>query len=64
MKRKMKDYGGALEDLNKANKLAPNDNFTLQEKWDVKKMMNNYFRALADLNKADKLAPIDDFILK
>jgi tetratricopeptide (TPR) repeat protein len=51
------DYQGALEDLNKANVLEPNNAFTLRIRRHVKNMINKYQGALEDLDKADVLEP-------
>ncbi|KAH8962719.1 hypothetical protein BDL97_05G115300 [Sphagnum fallax] len=60
----LKDYQGALEDLNKADVLEPNDAFTLRSRGDVKGMLKDYKGALEDLNKANVLQPNDAFTLR
>jgi tetratricopeptide (TPR) repeat protein len=50
-------YQGALEDLDKANVLEPNNPFTLNVRGDVKNMLFNYQGALEDLDKVDVLGP-------
>ncbi len=42
VKRMLKDYQGALEDLDKANVLEPNDVFTLMIRGNVKYMLDDY----------------------
>jgi len=51
LKRMLKDYQGALENLDKTD--AP----TLGSHVDVKRMLKEYQRALEDLNKADVIEP-------
>jgi tetratricopeptide (TPR) repeat protein len=55
----LKDYQGALEDLDKADVLEPNDAFTLRSRGDVKIMLKDYQGALEDLDKVDVLEPND-----
>jgi tetratricopeptide (TPR) repeat protein len=57
------DNQGALEDLDKADVLKPNDAFTLSVRGAVKKDLDDYQGALEDLNKADDLKPNDAFTL-
>ncbi|CAK9860442.1 unnamed protein product [Sphagnum jensenii] len=57
------DYRGALEDLDKADVLEPNNAFTLKYRGDVKRTLKEYKRALEDLNKADVLEPNNAFTL-
>ncbi|CAK9273806.1 unnamed protein product [Sphagnum jensenii] len=63
VKGMLKDYQGALKDLDKANVLEPNDAFTLRKRGDAKRMLKDYQGALEDLNKADVLEPNDTFTL-
>jgi len=49
------DYQGALEDLDKANVLKPNNAFTLRSRGAVKKMLHDYQGALEDHDKVDVL---------
>ncbi len=51
------DYQKALEDLDKADVLKPNDAFTLRDRGEVKRMLDDYQGALADLDKANVLEP-------
>jgi tetratricopeptide (TPR) repeat protein len=51
------DYQGALDDLNKADQLKPNNAVTLQWRGVTKCMLGDYKGGLDDLNKADQLAP-------
>ncbi len=62
-KKMLEDYQGALEDLDKADVLEPNNVFTLQSCEDVKKMLEDYQGALEDLDKADVLEPNNAFTL-
>jgi serine/threonine protein kinase len=57
------DYQGALEDLDKADVLEPNNAFILRNRGRVKYMMNDYQGALEDLDKADVLEPNNALIL-
>jgi serine/threonine protein kinase len=59
----LKEYQGALEDLNKADVLRPNNAPTLAIRGDVKRMLKEYQGALEDLDKADVLEPNDVFTL-
>jgi len=59
----LKDYQGALEDLNKADVLEPNNAFTLRCRGDVKRMLKDYQGALEDLDKANVLEPNNAFTL-
>jgi Flp pilus assembly protein TadD len=58
------DYQGALEDLDKADVLEPNNAFTLRIRGDLKYMLHDYQGALQDLNKADVLEPNNAFTLR
>jgi tetratricopeptide (TPR) repeat protein len=58
------DYQGALEDLNKAHVLEPNNAFTLRTRGRVKRMFHDYQGPLEDLDKADILEPNNAFILR
>jgi len=49
------DFQGALEDVDKANVLQPNDTFTLRARGDLKTMLHKYQGLLEDLDKADVL---------
>jgi tetratricopeptide (TPR) repeat protein len=60
----LKDYQGALEDLNKADVLEPNHAFTLKNRGEVKQMLEDYQGALKDLDKVDVLQPNDAFTLR
>jgi len=48
----LEDCQGALEDLDKADVLKPNNAFTLRCHGDVKKMLKDRQGALEDLDKA------------
>jgi hypothetical protein len=41
-KSNQNDYQGALEDLNKADQLEPNDALTLQFRGDTKRILDDY----------------------
>jgi tetratricopeptide (TPR) repeat protein len=58
------DYQGALEDLDKADVLVPNNAFALRTRGNVKRMMDDYQGALEDLDKADVLVPNNAFTLR
>jgi len=60
----LNDYQGALEDLDKADVLEPNDAFTLRVRGHVKNMLINDQGALEDLDKADVLEPNHAFTLR
>jgi tetratricopeptide (TPR) repeat protein len=60
----LKDYQGALEDLDKADVLQPNNAFTLRICGDVKRILKDYHGTLEDLDKADVLEPNDEFTLQ
>jgi tetratricopeptide (TPR) repeat protein len=60
----LKDYQGALEDLDKADVFEPNHAFTLRVRGDVKIMLKDDQGALEDLDKADVLEPNDAFTLR
>ncbi len=53
----MKDYQGALKDLDKAYVLEPNNAFILQ------KMLEDFQEALKDLEKANVFEPNNAFTL-
>jgi serine/threonine protein kinase len=57
----LKEYQGALEDVDKADVLEPNNAFTLKIRRDVKRMLHDYQGALEDLDKADVLEPNNAF---
>jgi serine/threonine protein kinase len=57
------DYQGALEDLDKADVLEPNNAFTLTSRGNVKETLKEYQGALEDLDKANVLEPNNAFIL-
>jgi len=59
----LNDYEGALEDLDKADDLKPNNVCTLTFRGDVKRMLGDYQGALKDLDYAMGLEPNDAFIL-
>jgi tetratricopeptide (TPR) repeat protein len=59
----LKEYQRALEDLDKADVLEPNDAFTLRNRGVVKMMLKEYQGALEDLDKADVLEPNHAFTL-
>jgi tetratricopeptide (TPR) repeat protein len=58
------DYQGALEDLNKADVLGPNNAFTLRTRGYVKHMLYDYQGALEDLDRVDVLEPNNAFTLR
>ncbi len=64
LKRMLKDYEGALEDLDKADVLEPNNTSTLNNRGDVKMMLKEYQGALEDLDKVDVLQPNNAFTLR
>ncbi len=45
----LKDYQGALKDLNETNVFKYHDTFTMQMQGDAKKMLKDYQGALKDL---------------
>lgn len=53
----------ALADFNKANKLAPNNSFTLMMKGSAKTQLNDEMGALVNLNQTLELEPNNDFAL-
>jgi len=57
------DNQGALEDLDKANVLEPNNASTLRTRENVKNMLKEYQGALEDLHKAYVLEPNNAFTL-
>jgi tetratricopeptide (TPR) repeat protein len=57
------DYQGALDDLDKADVLKPNNASTLRSRGNVKRMLKEYQGALDDLDKADVLEPNNAFTL-
>jgi tetratricopeptide (TPR) repeat protein len=60
----LKEYQGALEDLDKADVLEPNNAFTLESCANVKRMLKEYQGALEDLDKVDLLDPNNAFTLR
>jgi tetratricopeptide (TPR) repeat protein len=60
----LKVYQGALEDLDKANVLQPNNADTLKVCGAIKRMLNDYQGALEDLDKANVLQPNNADTLK
>jgi tetratricopeptide (TPR) repeat protein len=63
VKNELDDYQGALDDLDKANVLKPNNVFTLNNRGNVKRMLDDYQGALEDLDKAYVFDPNDAFTL-
>ncbi len=59
----MRDYVGALENLEKAHVLEPNDASILKIHEYVKKNMEDYVGALEDLDNVNIFEPNDAFIL-
>jgi tetratricopeptide (TPR) repeat protein len=59
----LKDYQGALNDLDKADVLEPDNAFTLSSRGKVKRMLKVYQGALNDLDKADVLELDNAFTL-
>jgi tetratricopeptide (TPR) repeat protein len=59
----LEDYQGALEDLDKAHVLEPNNAFTLTIRGDVKRALKEYQRTLEDLNEVHVLEPNNEFTL-
>ncbi len=55
---------GALEDLDNADVLEPNNAFTLKTRAYVKRMLHDYQGALEDLDKVDVFEPNNAFTLK
>jgi hypothetical protein len=53
----LKEYQGALEDVDKADVLGPNDAFTLRTHEDVKRMLKDYQRASKTIVKVHHLQP-------
>jgi tetratricopeptide (TPR) repeat protein len=53
VKRKLKDYQGALNDFDKVDVLEPNNAFTLRSRGNVKRMLKDYQAALNDFDKAN-----------
>jgi tetratricopeptide (TPR) repeat protein len=53
----LRDYQGALEDLDKADVIDPNNAITLQRHTNVKMMVKDYQGTLEDLDKVDVLEP-------
>ncbi len=53
----MKDYQGALENLDKVHVFKPNNTCNLNKCVDVKGMLKDYQKALQDLEKAHILEP-------
>jgi tetratricopeptide (TPR) repeat protein len=60
----LEDDQGALEDLDKADVLEPNNAFTLRIRGDVKRVLEDNQGALEDLDKADVLEPNNAFTLR
>lgn len=60
----MRDYAGALTDLNKAYDLNRSDVNTLKARATIKHLLNDFQGSLDDLNKAFELEPCNPFILK
>jgi tetratricopeptide (TPR) repeat protein len=60
----LKDYELALQDLDKADFLEPNNTFILQSHGDVKNMLKDYQETLENLNKANFFEPNNAFILR
>jgi len=58
------DYEGALEDLDKADVLDPNNAFTLRTRGHVKYYLDDYQGALEIMDKVYDLEPNDHFILQ
>jgi tetratricopeptide (TPR) repeat protein len=54
---------GALEDLDNADVLEPNNASTLRIHGDVKRMLKDYQGALEDIEKADVFEPNNAFTL-
>jgi len=59
----LEDCQGALKDLNKANVLELNNEFTLKWCGDVKKTLKDYQGTLENLDKVDVLEPNNAFTL-
>ncbi len=59
----LKDYEGALEDLDKTMVLEPSNEITLQSCGKIKRMLHDYQQALENLNKANVLEPNNVIIL-
>jgi len=59
----LKEYQGAMEDLDKADVLEPNNAFTLGTRGNVKRMLKEYQGALEDLDKVDVIEPNNVFTL-
>jgi hypothetical protein len=64
-KKMLKDYQGALKDLNNTNVFQHNDVITLQLRLGgVKRMLGHYQGTLKDLNKVDIFEPNDAIALQ
>jgi tetratricopeptide (TPR) repeat protein len=61
VKRWLKDYNGALQDLDRALELIPDDPISLQFRGAAKRCAGNYHGALQDLLQAQKFEPEDEF---
>jgi tetratricopeptide (TPR) repeat protein len=59
----LKDYQGALEDLNKADVFEPNNAFSLGNRGAVKRMLKDFRGALEDFDKVDVFEPNNAFTL-
>jgi tetratricopeptide (TPR) repeat protein len=59
----LKDYKGALVDLNRADRARPDSHVTLRARGNVKRKLGNYKDALRDLNRANDLRPDSSWIL-
>jgi tetratricopeptide (TPR) repeat protein len=59
----LKNYQGALEDLDKTHVIKSNDAFILKSRGDVKRMLKDYKGTLEDLDKVHVIEPNDVFIL-
>jgi serine/threonine protein kinase len=60
----LKDYQGALNDLDKSDVLEPNNVFTLMNYATIKYMLDDYQGALDTMNKVHHLQPNDHLILQ
>jgi tetratricopeptide (TPR) repeat protein len=62
VKRMLKEYEGALEDLDKANVLELNNTFTLTIHGDFQHMLDDYQGASETIDKVHHLQPTDHSI--
>jgi tetratricopeptide (TPR) repeat protein len=62
-KRTLKDYVGALKDLDKTNVHEINNEFILKTRGDIKRILEDYVETLEDLDKAHVLDPNNAFTL-